>query len=54
MSVDVPDSAQCRECGYLLRGLPEPRCPECGRPFDPHDPTTYRDPTRPRPPRTGC
>jgi len=24
----------CPECGYLLRALPEPRCPECGRPFD--------------------
>lgn len=25
----------CIGCGYLLYGLPEPRCPECGRPFDP-------------------
>lgn len=23
----------CTHCGYLLRGLPEPRCPECGTPF---------------------
>lgn len=23
------------KCGYDLRGLPEPRCPECGRAFDP-------------------
>ena len=23
----------CR-CGYDLRGLPEPRCPECGEPFE--------------------
>jgi hypothetical protein len=22
---------QCLKCGYDLRGLPEPRCPECGR-----------------------
>jgi hypothetical protein len=21
---------KCRKCGYILRGLPEPRCPECG------------------------
>lgn len=25
----------CQKCGYDLRGLPEPRCPECGRAFDP-------------------
>ncbi len=25
----------CTKCGYDLRGLPEPRCPECGTPFDP-------------------
>lgn len=24
----------CAKCGYDLRGLPEPRCPECGRPFE--------------------
>jgi hypothetical protein len=27
--------AICRGCGYDLRGLTEPRCPECGRRFDP-------------------
>ncbi len=26
---------QCAKCGYDLRGLPEPRCPECGEPFGP-------------------
>lgn len=25
----------CIECGYSLRGLADPRCPECGRSFDP-------------------
>ena len=25
----------CVGCGYSLYGLPEPRCPECGRAFDP-------------------
>jgi len=25
----------CRECGYDLQGLTEPRCPECGKLFDP-------------------
>ena len=24
----------CRKCGYLLHGLSEPRCPECGLPFE--------------------
>lgn len=24
----------CIACGYDLRGQTEPRCPECGRPFD--------------------
>ncbi len=24
----------CMICDYELRGLPEPRCPECGTPFD--------------------
>ena len=32
----------CRECGYDLRGTPEPRCSECGRVFDPSDPRTYQ------------
>jgi hypothetical protein len=25
----------CVKCGYLLYGLTQPRCPECGTPFDP-------------------
>lgn len=33
--------ARCLGCGYVLTGLVEPRCPECGREFDPHDPATY-------------
>ncbi len=27
----------CRDCGYDLHGLPEPRCPECGSAFDPDE-----------------
>ena len=27
--------AVCLDCGYDLRGQTEPRCPECGQPFDP-------------------
>lgn len=29
------DPWKCARCGYLLYGLTEPRCPECGTPFDP-------------------
>lgn len=29
------DAPQCRACGYILLGLDEPRCPECGHPFNP-------------------
>ena len=32
---------RCLSCSYLLVGLPENRCPECGRTFDPSDPTTF-------------
>ncbi len=31
----------CLKCKYDLRRLPEPRCPECGTPFDPTDSATY-------------
>ena len=41
---DVGEQARCLGCGYLLRGLSVPRCPECGRPYDPGDARTYRDP----------
>jgi hypothetical protein len=33
----------CLGCGYPLDGLPEPRCPECGTPFDPNDPDSFRE-----------
>jgi hypothetical protein len=29
------DPMRCKTCGYSLRGLVEPRCPECNTPFDP-------------------
>ncbi len=31
--VGGPDPLTCTHCGYSLIGLPEPRCPECGQPF---------------------
>ncbi len=40
-SVAPPDDAYCLACGYALRGLPEPRCPECGKGFDPIDAQTF-------------
>jgi len=27
----------CGKCGYDLQGLPEPRCPECGKSFEPQE-----------------
>src|SRR5262245_58493926 len=27
---DLKNETRCRKCGYILRGLTEPRCPECG------------------------
>jgi hypothetical protein len=26
----VDPETRCRKCGYILRGISEPRCPECG------------------------
>jgi hypothetical protein len=30
----------CLDCNYPLRGLAQPRCPECGLEFDPQNPAT--------------
>jgi hypothetical protein len=32
---------RCKTCHYSLANLKEHRCPECGRAFDPNDPTTF-------------
>lgn len=26
----IDPETRCRRCGYILRGITEPRCPECG------------------------
>ena len=26
----LDSETRCRKCGYILRGISEPRCPECG------------------------
>jgi len=44
MPTQIPDNAVCLGCGYMLRGLPNSLCPECGRPFDVAKPSTYRIP----------
>ena len=36
---------RCLGCQYDLANLPEHRCPECGKIFDPSDPRTF-DPKR--------
>lgn len=43
-----PETAtRCLTCGYDLRGLPEKRCPECGRPFDAMSRILDRAPPKP-------
>jgi hypothetical protein len=50
LSDRYPQEAKCLGCGYPLRGLPQHTCPECGRPFDPRDPTSFKVPGLGRPP----
>ena len=38
----------CLGCYYDLRGLPENRCPECGRFFSPGNPKSYSVTPRPQ------
>lgn len=46
----IPDwDLYCPHCRYPLRGLPEHRCPECGKPFDVGE--MVRSWSRLRPPR---
>src|SRR5690349_13356792 len=38
-------SKACLKCGYILDGLAENRCPECGHPFNPVDSSTFDTPS---------
>lgn len=41
MNAPLNENATCLGCGYRLMNLPSQTCPECGRWFDPSDPTTF-------------
>ncbi len=47
MNVQLNENTTCLGCGYRLVNLPERTCPECGRSFDPSDPTTFRSSSSP-------
>lgn len=36
----------CKVCGYILLGLPKPRCPECGTPFSVDSIVAEKNPER--------
>lgn len=40
-STPVECTILCRRCRYVLDGLGDSRCPECGGAFDPSDPATF-------------
>jgi hypothetical protein len=40
----IESLVRCLSCNYDLRNLPDNRCPECGREFDPNDASTFLDP----------
>jgi len=40
----LPSDARCLDCGYLLNGLQQCRCPECGKAFDPSNLDSVRLP----------
>ncbi len=42
---------RCKTCQYPLAKLTEHRCPECGRAFDPNDPSTFLSGLEPNPKR---
>ena len=37
----ISPTKYCRQCRYILDGLRDHRCPECGLRFNPNDPATY-------------
>ena len=43
-AVTPPAGSRCLHCDYLLDGLDEAKCPECGGTFDPQDLKSVREP----------
>lgn len=41
---DYSEVGRCLGCGYMLKSLPKPRCPECGRAFDRYDAASMKLP----------
>ncbi len=41
ISDELPAGARCSKCAYLLRGLHQSVCPECGQRFDPSDSASF-------------
>jgi hypothetical protein len=37
-----PEERRCVRCGYRLRGISSPLCPECAHPFDPDEKPEFR------------
>lgn len=48
MPATLPNNARCLHCSYLLRGLSENKCPECGGKFDPDDTASFWLPRVPK------
>lgn len=44
----ISPSKYCKGCFYVLDGCTGEYCPECGRPFDPNQPSTFLREPRPQ------
>ena len=50
---EVTPTMFCLKCDYVLDGLRDRRCPECGQSFDPADSASFHSLDRPTPPPVG-